>query len=658
MNKQLSLTVLALALAGTPFASAGTEHSAVSPASHFTPVDGSRLVPSLYKAEAAAKGSRSIQAVEHVTVDSLLNAFSFYTQNALPFTYEPTTQTLAMIRRGAEDPVVVPGTNSSKDDIYISTSSDWGKTWPANKQYGPLRPENVKLGARYPSVFMVNNGGTLTFNYSFPLVVNPGATATEWAWGDVVEGVLEITSPDLPYSGVIKEVDSLGKKYKWGTDSKMTSADNNTTVVVGGVTRLLDPASENNAFAVRRIDLQAEDPLLPPFIPAQWFSGQFVEPTGGANPGSRTSSIAGLDHDGNGKIYLGIAGVFREGNTERYPLPAVSVSSDNGKTWSNFEACPAAVITAYTTNLVNTANAIADSSRLGFADGFVVTNTNQWSFVTSYFYKTADRPDSTKSHIVEVYKNNDQWGVRKIANASGLVWNFLADENDPTLPSASQLGNELQIVKTVDNKTLLVKWLDFVNYTIGTSTQSSSDMFVAARKVDGEWSSQPINITADPMLTKITWLPNLIPNDLQNIPLISIQSKPTAEETDPVEVNINIQRRIVGRTQYIQMAHFNAQQAVSVEETKSGIASLQLGNATPNPLGSEGTITFTLPSGGATTLELYNALGQKVQSLVNGYKGAGTHSVALHTHTLPVGTYYYTLKWNGETETRMLSVVR
>lgn len=658
MNNKFCLTALAFALAGTSFVYGGTEPSTVSPASYFTPVDGSTLVPSLYKGKVAVKGSHSIQAIEYVTVDSLLNAFSFYTQNALPFVYEPTTQTLAMIRRGAEDPAVVPGTTSSKDDIYISTSYDWGQTWPKDKQYGPLRPDNVSLGARYPSLFMVNNNGTLTFNYSFPLVVNPNAAANEWAWGNVVEGVLEITNPDLPYSGVIKEVDSLGKKYKWGTDSKLTSADNQTTVIVGSVTRLLDPATENNAFAVRRIDLLAEDPLLPPFIPSQWFSEQFVEPTGGTNPGTRTSSIAGLDHDDNGKIYAGIAGVFTANNTERYPLPAVSTSSDNGKTWSNFDACPASTITAYTTDLVNTANAIADSSRLGYADGFVVTNADQWSFVASYFYKTTDRPDSTKSHIVEVYKNNGQWGIRKIADASGLVWNFLADENDPTLPSASQLGNELQIVKTVDNKTLLVKWLDFVDYTIGNSTQSSSDMFIAARRVDGQWSSQPVNITQDPMLTKITWLPNLVPNDLQNIPLISIQSKPTAEETDPVVVNINIQRRIVGRPQYIQMSYFNAQQAVGVEETESGVASLQLGNATPNPLTNEGIITFTLPSGGATTLELYNALGQKVQSLVNGYKGAGTHSSTLNTQALPVGTYYYTLKWNGKTETRMLSVVR
>src|SRR5690606_343895 len=98
-------------------------------------------------------------------------------EDAQPFVYEPETETLAMIHRGSSDLTTTPGAPSDKDNIYITASQDWGMTWPT--KYGPLRPEGTTLGARYPSLYMTNPSETgLTFLYSFPLVVNPGATGT------------------------------------------------------------------------------------------------------------------------------------------------------------------------------------------------------------------------------------------------------------------------------------------------------------------------------------------------------------------------------------------------------------------------------------------------------------------------------------------------
>jgi hypothetical protein len=51
-------------------------------------------------------------------------------------------------------------------------------------------------------------------------------------------------------------------------------------------------------------------------------------------------------------------------------------------------------------------------------------------------------------------------------------------------------------------------------------------------------------------------------------------------------------------------------------------------------------------------------MGQKVMTLDNGFKPAGPHTVTFNTVELPAGTYYYTLKHNGGSITRMMTIVR
>jgi PKD repeat protein len=66
-----------------------------------------------------------------------------------------------------------------------------------------------------------------------------------------------------------------------------------------------------------------------------------------------------------------------------------------------------------------------------------------------------------------------------------------------------------------------------------------------------------------------------------------------------------------------------------------------LAQNTPNPFTSSTTIDFSLGLDGPTTLEIFNASGQKVTTLVNGTLAAGTHQVAWNSASFPSGTYYY-----------------
>ena len=73
---------------------------------------------------------------------------------------------------------------------------------------------------------------------------------------------------------------------------------------------------------------------------------------------------------------------------------------------------------------------------------------------------------------------------------------------------------------------------------------------------------------------------------------------------------------------------------------------------TPNPFNPATTINFTLAKAGKVNVEIYNAAGQKVDTLVNTTMNAGPHSVVWNASRFSGGVYFYTVK-NGETSRTM-----
>jgi hypothetical protein len=78
----------------------------------------------------------------------------------------------------------------------------------------------------------------------------------------------------------------------------------------------------------------------------------------------------------------------------------------------------------------------------------------------------------------------------------------------------------------------------------------------------------------------------------------------------------------------------------------------------PNPFNPSTTITYGLPRTVFMTLTVYNALGQKVKTLVDGVQGAGIHSVVLTGTDLVSGMYFYQLRAEEFVATRRLIVLK
>jgi parallel beta-helix repeat protein len=64
----------------------------------------------------------------------------------------------------------------------------------------------------------------------------------------------------------------------------------------------------------------------------------------------------------------------------------------------------------------------------------------------------------------------------------------------------------------------------------------------------------------------------------------------------------------------------------------------------PNPFNPSTTIAYDLPNAGKVRLNVYNALGQQVQVLVDEWQTAGAHSYLFNAQNLPTGVYLYQLQ--------------
>ncbi|MCX6165098.1 MAG: T9SS type A sorting domain-containing protein, partial [Ignavibacteriae bacterium] len=64
----------------------------------------------------------------------------------------------------------------------------------------------------------------------------------------------------------------------------------------------------------------------------------------------------------------------------------------------------------------------------------------------------------------------------------------------------------------------------------------------------------------------------------------------------------------------------------------------------PNPFNPVTNINFSIPTNGNAKLSVYNALGQQVQSLLNGSINSGTYSIQFDGKNLNSGLYFYKLE--------------
>jgi len=95
---------------------------------------------------------------------------------------------------------------------------------------------------------------------------------------------------------------------------------------------------------------------------------------------------------------------------------------------------------------------------------------------------------------------------------------------------------------------------------------------------------------------------------------------------------------------------------------KSPVSSIarkfQLNQNYPNPFNPTTIISYDLNKAGNIKLDIFNTLGQKVATLVNGKQSAGAHRVSFDASYLNSGVYFYKLTSCNLTKTRNMILIK
>jgi hypothetical protein len=83
-----------------------------------------------------------------------------------------------------------------------------------------------------------------------------------------------------------------------------------------------------------------------------------------------------------------------------------------------------------------------------------------------------------------------------------------------------------------------------------------------------------------------------------------------------------------------------------------------LGQNYPNPFNSSTIIEYALPGDTFVRLEVFNMLGEKVKTLVEGARSAGYHRIVFEGEGLSSGIYHYQINTGDFVETRKLVLLK
>ncbi len=78
----------------------------------------------------------------------------------------------------------------------------------------------------------------------------------------------------------------------------------------------------------------------------------------------------------------------------------------------------------------------------------------------------------------------------------------------------------------------------------------------------------------------------------------------------------------------------------------------------PNPFGESTVIKFKLENSCQATLTLFDAIGNPLKVLINGFMESGEYNIPFESTTLPQGIYYYQLRAGGKVYTNKMEIIK
>lgn len=589
-------------------------------------------------------------------------SYSMY-GDVTPFVYEPNSKALII---GGNEAYLVG--SQVVGYYYIKYSMDEGKSWKAIDLYN--EPNFYPV---WPSISVTNptkSTDPKNFHYMMSSTLADVNNGYKWA-GDMFM-IVNTTSN-------ITAFPSLGpaNNQKWLMTRSAAAPIANLEAFYNVGTLANESGYQYGYYGCSSFDMKGEN-WTNQSIPSQWSVENF-RPSEQLNSSYQDGMYIDVDNKGN--AYAGVKNMFADDPDHR--VPAVSKSTDGGASWSEFDRMPYTLFTNYVT--VSGSDPALSWFISYDPEGFVVTGEDEYHFAV----RMVLTPDKTnyEFHIVDCFKLNGTWQMRKIGDFSGTYLFMLSNADNKNAAASwkdsievSRLGNEVQLSKTADGLSIIAKWVDYTGNTVNLTPNvivantgrdingnqvpnipdtlkviNVTDVFMAYKGVkELDWS-KTINVTNDDNYDKVTNIPQIVPS-LNKIPLISQRTLRTTY-TDPNnprnQYPLALQQMIRDFRQGTNMTMVSLATDVKQEQN----VSFSVNDVYPNPASDQAEITFNLANSSQVNIQMFNNLGQKVKTVLNENVGAGINGVNIITSDLINGSYYLRVTIDGQAITKTMNVI-
>ena len=85
---------------------------------------------------------------------------------------------------------------------------------------------------------------------------------------------------------------------------------------------------------------------------------------------------------------------------------------------------------------------------------------------------------------------------------------------------------------------------------------------------------------------------------------------------------------------------------------------LRISQNYPNPFNPTTKIKYSIPQSSNVSIKVYNALGTEIETLVDGYKSAGTYEISFNAKNLSSGVYFYRIVSGNYSHTNKMLLLK
>lgn len=481
-----------------------------------------------------------------------------------------------------------------------------------------------------------------------------------------------------------------GVSNKWGVGSSMVGFNNGDNSYVAATNQLFP--EENQQYGLMgtfTMDVPNFN-LINSSVPRQWWLDKFFASTA---IGSTFNAFTHLSNDANGNLYAAAYNRFVNDPDNR--VPAVSKSTDQGRTWSEFNTMPSKILEDYIFITLGLP-AEAAFSRGGFSpytiEGFTAISNDNYSFFFKLAVSSLGGTNPIDNyHLVEANFSNGVWRMNKVADLSStdtpdqITNNATTGNYIPELES-SNLGYEIQAARTADGKHIVVKWINPIINPLTLSTPvtltvtrnnavtgqpetvqelttqlNTTDIYFAYKDIETNTWSKVINATNDRLYDKGTFIPKLLPS-INNVGFLKLETRALSynDGLNLITADPLYAQRVVDRQQFVKTTSIDLTDgSLSVENVEPNNFDVKLFDIYPNP-SNQGSVQITYSSNEVLNgnIELFDAMGQKVTTIYSGIIEGNLQGFNFNTNNLATGTYFVTLNAGDKSFTKKFNVIK